>query len=28
MDELNRKIDEIRKLPGVQNTNTLIKLTD
>ena len=28
MDELNRKIDEIRKLPEVLNTNTLIKLKD
>jgi len=28
MDELNRKIDTIRNLPGVLNTNTLIKLKD
>jgi DNA-binding Lrp family transcriptional regulator len=28
MDELNRKIDEIRNLPEVSNTNTLIKLKD
>jgi len=27
MDELNRKIDEIRKLSGIRNTNTLVKLT-
>jgi Lrp/AsnC family transcriptional regulator of lysine biosynthesis len=27
MDELNRKIDMIRKLSGVRNTNTLVKLT-
>lgn len=26
--ELNRKIDEIRRLPGVQSTKTLIKLKD
>lgn len=28
MEELNRKIDEIRNLPQVLNTNTLIKLKD
>ena len=28
MEELNRKIDEIRNLPYVLNTNTLIKLKD
>jgi len=28
MDELNRKIDTIRNLPGVLNTNTLIKLKE
>jgi len=28
IDELNRKIDAIRNLPGVLNTNTLIKLKD
>jgi len=28
MDDLNRKIDTIRNLPGVLNTNTLIKLKD
>lgn len=28
IDELNRKIDEIRGLPEVLNTNTLIKLKD
>ncbi len=28
MDELNRKIDEIRRLPEVMNTNTLVKLKD
>ncbi len=28
IDELNRKIDEIRNLPEVSNTNTLIKLKD
>ena len=28
MEELNRKIDAIRNLPGVLNTNTLIKLKD
>jgi len=28
MEDLNRKIDEIRNLPGVLNTNTLIKLKD
>jgi DNA-binding Lrp family transcriptional regulator len=27
MEDLNRKIDEIRKLSGVRNTNTLVKLT-
>ncbi|MBS7615367.1 Lrp/AsnC family transcriptional regulator [Candidatus Bathyarchaeota archaeon] len=27
IEDLNRKIDEIRKLSGVRNTNTLIKLT-
>ena len=27
MDDLNRKIDEIRKLSGIRNTNTLVKLT-
>jgi len=27
MEDLNKKIDEIRKLSGVRNTNTLIKLT-
>jgi Lrp/AsnC family transcriptional regulator of lysine biosynthesis len=27
MDDLNRKIDGIRKLVGVKNTNTLVKLT-
>lgn len=27
MDDLNRKIDMIRKLSGVRNTNTLVKLT-
>ncbi len=26
MEELNRKVDEIRKFPHVQNTNTLIRL--
>ncbi len=26
IEDLNRKIDEIRKLSGVKNTNTLIKL--
>jgi Lrp/AsnC family transcriptional regulator of lysine biosynthesis len=26
IEELNRKVDEIRKLPHVQNTNTLIRL--
>jgi len=28
MEDLNRKIDAIRNLPGVLNTNTLIKLKD
>jgi len=28
IDELNKKIDAIRNLPGVLNTNTLIKLKD
>jgi len=28
MDDLNRKIDTIRNLPGVLNTNTLIKLKE
>jgi Lrp/AsnC family transcriptional regulator of lysine biosynthesis len=28
IDELNRRIDEIRKVPEVLNTNTLIKLKD
>jgi len=28
IDDLNRKIDAIRNLPGVLNTNTLIKLKD
>jgi len=28
MEELNRKIDEIRKLPEVLTTNTLVKLKD
>lgn len=28
MEELNKKIDEIRNLPQVLNTNTLIKLKD
>jgi len=28
MEELNRKIDEIRRLPAVQSTNTLIKLKE
>ena len=28
MEELNRKIDEIRDLPQILNTNTLIKLKD
>lgn len=28
IDELNRKIDEIRRLPQVLTTNTLIKLKD
>ena len=28
IDDLNKKIDAIRKLPGVLNTNTLIKLKD
>ena len=28
MEELNRKIDEIRNLPQVLNTNTLIKLKE
>jgi len=28
MDDLNRKIDAIRNLPGVLNTNTLIKLKE
>jgi len=27
MKELNRKVDEIRRLPAVLNTNTLVKLT-
>jgi DNA-binding Lrp family transcriptional regulator len=27
MDDLNRKIDDIRKLAGVRTTNTLVKLT-
>lgn len=27
MDELNSKVDRIRKLPSVWNTNTLIRLT-
>ncbi len=27
IEELNRKVDEIRKIPEVINTNTLIKLT-
>ncbi|MEM2891711.1 MAG: Lrp/AsnC family transcriptional regulator [Thermoplasmata archaeon] len=26
LDELNRRVDEIRKLPGVNRTSTLIKL--
>jgi len=26
IEELNRKVDEIRRLPHVQNTNTLIRL--
>lgn len=26
LDDLNRKVDEIRKLPGVNRTSTLIKL--
>lgn len=28
IEELNRKVDEIRKLPGVLSTKTLIKLKD
>jgi len=28
IDDLNKKIDAIRNLPGVLNTNTLIKLND
>ena len=28
IDDLNKKIDAIRNLPGVLNTNTLIKLKD
>ena len=28
IEDLNRKIDAIRNLPGVLNTNTLIKLKD
>lgn len=28
VEELNSKIDEIRKLPGVLNTRTLVKLKD
>jgi len=28
MEELNRKIDEIRRIPSVQKTDTLIKLKD
>jgi Lrp/AsnC family transcriptional regulator of lysine biosynthesis len=27
IEDLNRKIDDIRKLAGVRNTNTLVKLT-
>ncbi|MBS7656623.1 MAG: Lrp/AsnC family transcriptional regulator [Candidatus Bathyarchaeia archaeon] len=27
IEDLNKKIDEIRKLSGVRNTNTLVKLT-
>jgi len=26
LDDLNRRVDEIRKLPGVNRTSTLIKL--
>ncbi|MCS7120214.1 MAG: Lrp/AsnC family transcriptional regulator [Nitrososphaerota archaeon] len=28
MEDLNRKIDDIRRIPAVLNTNTLIKLKD
>ncbi|MEM2875636.1 MAG: Lrp/AsnC ligand binding domain-containing protein, partial [Candidatus Bathyarchaeia archaeon] len=28
MDEMNKMVDEVRRLPGVLGTNTLIKLVE